>query len=676
MSLKKLRFRQVHLDFHTSPHIERIGAAFEKKHWQETLKNARVNSITCFSKCHHGLTYHPTKVGTMHPHLKFDLLRAQMDASREIDVKVPVYLSTGLDNVSSGAHPEWREITSAGTYSGWAVSPLEPGFHKLCFNTPYVDFLCRQIEEAAEMFPDADGIFLDIVAQSQCCCKWCLEVMAKNGLDAAKESDRIKCSELAKDRYMKMTTEACKKRDANMPVFHNDGHITRGRRDRVAYQTHLELESLPTGGWGYDHFPESASYVSHLGLDYLGMTGKFHESWGEFGGFKHPNALRYECAAMNAFGAKCGIGDQLHPEGKLDLSTYAVIAPAYREVEASEPWCRDTVPVFDIGVLSSEAENGRGAGFSNECDTGASRLLLEGHQLFSLIDREVDFAKFRLLILPDDIAIDDKLKAKIDAYLARGGKLLLSGASGLKKDGSAMAFDIGADYSGPSPFRPDYIVPAKPYRASFVDTPLVMYTRSHRIKATRGKSLGDIYDPYFNRTVEHFCSHRHTPNRPEPSGFDCGVRNGNIVHLAHPVFTLYCGYGAVAYQEYVLKVIDDLLSEDKSVTTNLNSTARVTIRRQPEQKRQIVHLLYAEKIGRGGKLNSVEGGPTGVTSLAVIEDLTPLRDVRISVRPGAAIAKVTLEPQGKTTPFREEKGRIVVEIDSFTCHQMVVLHEA
>ena len=308
----------------------------------------------------------------------------------------------------------------------------------------------------------------------------------------------------------------------------------------MEYQTHLELESLPTGGWGYDHFPESASYVSHLGRDFMGMTGKFHESWGEFGGFKHPNALRYECAAMVAFGAKCSIGDQLHPEGRLDLSTYEIIAPAYSEVERIEPWCRDSVPIFDIGVLSSEAENERAVSHS-DCDTGASRLLLEGHYLFSLIDREVDFARFRLLILPDDIRIDDELKALIDAYLAKGGKLLLTGASGLKKDVDDFAFDIGADYSGPSPFRPDYIVPAKPYRASFVETPLVMYTRSHRIKVTDGENLGDIYDPYFNRSFRHFCSHRHTPNRPEPSGFACGVRKGNLAYLAHPIFTLYRG---------------------------------------------------------------------------------------------------------------------------------------
>ena len=41
-----------------------------------------------------------------------------------------------------------------------------------------------------------------------------------------------------------------------------------------------------------------------LGMEYLGMTGKFHSTWGEFGGFKHPNALRAEVSLAAANGAK------------------------------------------------------------------------------------------------------------------------------------------------------------------------------------------------------------------------------------------------------------------------------------------------------------------------------------------------------------------------------------
>ena len=676
MKNKALRFRQVHLDFHTSPLIPQIGAAFDKAAFQATLQAARVDSITCFSKCHHGLSYHPTAVGTAHPELKFDLLRAQVDACREIDVKVPVYLSAGVDNTITKTHPEWREIDADGKLSGWNTSPLQPGFHKLCFNTPYLDYLCAQIEEACVLFPEADGIFLDIIFQGPCCCNWCMESMPKGGYDPTREAERARHAEAVLETYFRRTTAAAQKADPDMPVFHNGGHILRGRRDQVAYQTHLELESLPTGGWGYDHFPESATYAAHLGKDFLGMTGKFHTSWGEFGGFKHPNALRYECAAMIAFGAKCSVGDQLHPAGKLDSSTYALIGAAYAEVEAKEPWCRDVRPIADIAILSSEAVNGKQPGHSNPADTGACRILLEGHHLFALIDAETDFAGFKLLVLPDEIVVNAALQAKIDAYLQGGGKLLLTGTSALDPAKKHFLFDIGADHEGESPFSPDYLLPAPGFRAGFVETPLVMYTRSQRIKATTGTSLGQIFDPYFNRAYDHFSSHQHTPNRPEPSGYDAGTvsKAGHIAYLAHPVFTLYSGFGAIAHRDYVLAVVEALLGDQRSVRATLPSQARLTFQRQPKENRRIVHLLYANKHLRGGKI-TVGGTASQGYPLEVIEGLEPLRDVRVTMSDAAKVTRATLEPQGVELPLEREGDAVVFTVGEFTCHQMVALHE-
>ena len=70
-----LRKRQVHLDFHTNGTIP-VGTKFSKEQFQAALKAGHVNSITVFSKCHHGWSYHPTKANVMHPHLKFDLLKS------------------------------------------------------------------------------------------------------------------------------------------------------------------------------------------------------------------------------------------------------------------------------------------------------------------------------------------------------------------------------------------------------------------------------------------------------------------------------------------------------------------------------------------------------------------------------------------------------------------------
>ncbi|MHB9070974.1 MAG: alpha-amylase family protein [Sedimentisphaerales bacterium] len=671
--MHKLRFRQVHLDFHTSPVIENIGEKFNKKQWQQALRMGHINSITCFAKCHHGWSYHETKIGKRHPHLKFDLLRGQYDAAKELDINVPIYLSAGVDNLASCEHPEWREIGADGRYIGWTRDILDAGFHCMCFNSPYLNYLCEQIYEVVELFPEADGIFLDITTQGQCCCKWCLKAMTANTFDACIEADRKRCAELTMERYYREATIACKRVRKDMPVFHNSGHIQRGNREILKHFSHLELESLPTGGWGYDHFPLSAKYCKNLPYDYLGMTGKFHTTWGEFGGYKHPNALKYECSAMLAYGAKCSIGDQLHPSGEMDMSTYKMIGSVYEEVEAKEPWCENVKNVADIGLLSCEATNlmnitAQEVQEGVSSDAGVARILLEGHFLFDALDCDMNFSKYKILVLPDEVHIGSTLKTKLDDYLQGGGKLLLTGQSGLSMDNKGFVFDIGASWHGQSEFQPDYILPSKEYRPSFVDSPLVMYMRSQRIKVTSGKSLGHVHDPYFNRNYKHFCSHQHAPARPESSGFDCGVRNGNIIYLAHPVFSIYRAFGAVAYKEYIINVLQSLLDEP-TINVNLPSTGRITLMNQKEHNRYVLHLLYANTINRGGGKNL--SNVIALQSVEVIDELQSLNDVKVSLKVPAKVKNVICVPNGEKLDFMQKKDHIEFVLPRLQCHQIV-----
>lgn len=83
--------RQIHLDFHTSEHIDSIGSRFDKKQFQEALITGNVNSINIFAKGHHSWSYYPTKIGETHPHLDFDLMGAQIEACKEIGVSVRLY---------------------------------------------------------------------------------------------------------------------------------------------------------------------------------------------------------------------------------------------------------------------------------------------------------------------------------------------------------------------------------------------------------------------------------------------------------------------------------------------------------------------------------------------------------------------------------------------------------
>lgn len=671
-----LRFRQVHLDFHTSGIIPGVGEHFDKAEWQQTLRDAHVDSITLFAKCHHGWHYNRTAVGHRHPGLGFDLLRAQFDACKEIGVNAPVYISAGYDEAMAAEHPEWlAHPVVPGTAKPEADNTLGPGFRRLCFNSGYLEHLCEEIREAVRQYPDCDGIFLDIILLTPCICQNCLDLMTRKGLDIRDPQSIMQTAREALQRYYRMTTEAVLSVNPDMPVFHNSGHVTPGDRSTLEkHFSHLELESLPTGGWGYDHFPLSAKYVHTLPHDYLGMTGKFHTTWGEFGGYKHPNALRYECAAMLAFGAKCSIGDQLHPDGRLDKSTYRSIGEAYREVETKEPWCDHARNVAEIALLTRAAIE-KSEAHEIYGDTGAGRILLEGHFLFDVIDMEADLAKYRLVIIPDDVTVPAPLKAKLDDYLAQGGRLLLSGAGGLDAQGRPL-FDLGADIAEQSPYAVDYMTPIPELQGTAVTSPMVMYLPSRRLKVTSPQaiSLGDVYDPYFNRTDRnHFCSHQHTPCRPEPSGFAAGVHYKGITYLAHPVFTIYRGWGCVPFAEYLRKLIRFALGGPPRMECNLPSTARISVMHQADENRTVIHLLHAGIIPRGGA-NTVNGVTVSGNGL-VIEELMPLHDSCITFRPERPVKSLTLEPQGTALPFTASAdSSITFRIDRFTCHQMAVVH--
>lgn len=662
-----LRFRQVHLDFHTSPDIPGIGEKFDRRQWQERLKRAHVNSITCFSICLHGWSYHPTKVGKMHPHLKFNLLREQLDAAHEIDVNVPVYIAAGWNHRLVSEHPEWNEYS----FEGKGPNPLCGGFSKLCFNTPYLDLLCEEIEETVAMFPDADGIFLDIINQGQCCCPHCMKGMFEAGLDPEQEADRRTFAHRVLENYFARTTAAVRKFNPDMPVFHNSGHVQVGDTGRLKYFSHLELESLPTGGWGYDHYPLSAAYCRNLGLDFLGMTGKFHTTWGEFGGFKHPNALRYECAAMIANGSKCSIGDQLHPDGELDETTYDMIGEAYAEVEQKEAWCDNVKSLAEVAILSVAGITGKR---EVPPDVGAARILLEGHIPFDVVDTGMEFDRYRFLLLPDELTVDATLREKLQRFTANGGKLILSAGSGLDPEGKAFEFDLPFTDEGWSPFSPDYILAAPEFAPSYIKTPFVMYLPSRRIRTRGGVSLGKVLDPYFNRGFRHFCSHQHAPFRTEVSNFDAGVMTGNVLYFAHPVFSIYRGFGMVYLQEFVLNALRRFIGAELQVRTSMPTTGRVTFFDQPEEKRAVLHLLYANTVNRGGGGLHLPNQPySNGYAIEVIEELLPLENVKVSVKPPRPVKSVRFVPQGGKVPFTEKEGRIEFTVPKLLCHQMVEL---
>ncbi len=664
--MEDVKFRQVHLDFHTATSIKEIGKDFSEENFISCLKKGHVNSITLFAKCHHGWSYYPSKVNLIHPNLKFDLLSAQLTACKKAGVCAPIYISVGYDDKYFFAHPEHavrqydgKPVVEIGYKDGLPYAKEDwLGFHRLCLNTPYLDEVVRQTEEVMQTF-NPEGLFFDIVGECVCYCDHCRRTVKELGLDESKAESFEIVAKLTYKKCCNALNSAARKYNKEVKLFYNAGHIKCGDRENADFNTHLELESLPTGGWGYDHFPKSAKYASELGKEYLGMTGKFHNSWGEFGGFKHPNALRYETALSLAFGAKCSVGDQMHPYAFLDDATYELIGTAYSEVEKVEEYVDGAKQISEVAVLFGEA-------FSNDseshagcmADTGAVRVLLEGKYLFSVIDAKSNFDGYKLIILPDEISLKGEVETieKLKAFAKNGGKILATGKVG---EIILNELDLGSKFVEKSSFSPNYYAPN--YSAlNLTKTNYVVYADAFIVdKAKDGEVLANIKPPMFNRDKYRYCSHKHTP-----FGDDVGTpavtigKNGGYV--AFNVFTEYATVGSFIAKETALKTIEKILDGEKLIVADLPSYAVVTLSNQEKEKRLVMHVLSVCPIKRG---NGVE----------VIEDVVPLYDKAFVITTDKQIKKVKLVPKNKEIDFTLDGDKVTFILNEINLKQVVVL---
>jgi len=650
-----LRFRQIHLDFHTSPLIPDIGAQFDPEEFAATLEKARVDSVTCFGRGHHGYIYYDTEAfpERHHPHLTRNLLAEQIDACHRRDIRVPIYITIQWDQFTADAEPGWRQVTAAGALQG--TPPFEAGFYRLlCLNSPYVDFLKAHLTELFQVVP-VDGLFLDIVKEQDCVCPRCLRRMGESQLDASVAEVRQEFGREITREFRRDLTAFIRTLDKDCSIFYNGGHVGPELRPSVSTYTHFELESLPSGGWGYLHFPISMRYARTLGKDCMGMTGRFHTSWGDFHSLKNPAALQFECFQMLALGAKCSVGDQLHPSGRIDPATYDLIGGVYAEVERKEPWCRGTRPVVDIGVFAPEEFMG---GRTPPPAMGVTRMLQETAHQFDFVDSTTpNLEQYRLLILPDEITVDPALKARLSAYLAGGGALLASYRSGLAPEGDEFALgQLGVRLVGDAPFSPDYIRPRAALDEGWPDTELVMYQKGIEVEAVGGEVVADVVVPYFNRTWEHYSSHRHTPSTGEV-GYPGAVRNGRTLYFVHPIFTQY-SQNAPRWCRTLVRNAIDLLLPEPVLRVEGPSTLLTAVNEQNAERRWVVHLLHYVPERRGADFD-------------VIEDVIPVDDVGVSLRVRGRVRAVTVVPQGTALPFEQQGERVHCVLPRLEGHQML-----
>jgi hypothetical protein len=666
-------WRKIHLDFHNTPAVGSVGHEFDASAFAEALKVGHVDSIVLFAKDMHGYFYYPSDRGPAHPGLRRDLLGEQIAACRAAGVRTYAYYCVTWDHYLANQHPDWLVFKRDRTTYLPRFDEV-PAWTALCLTAPdFVDHVLADSRELLERY-DVDGIWYDmpLPRDGECFCYRCLDHIRSHGGDPLdKATQRAHKQQLLTD-FMRRSRDSARAIRPDVEIDQNN-QTRIGLHERANLMSNVDVEALPTGGWGYQYFPVSARYSRGFGTPITGLTGRFVGHWADFGGLKHPRQLRVEIASVVAHGAQCSVGDQPGPSARMDPAVYRTIGEAYRWVSRVQPYLEQSVPVVEAAIVVDGLPLTDVGGVTNSIHpdgvrsvladsvAGTARLMRDARIQFDIVDAFADLDRYRLLVLPDGLGVPRDLAARLADFADGGGAVIAQGdtvaASGAPEPWSALPIEL----HGSSDFAVPYLVPTEalsrlqPYEYA-------LYGGAHRWLPTGSiEVLAMLAEPEFNRTPQQYTSHGHSP-MARMTQYAAAVVAGRVGAIAFPIGTTYRETGYWAYRELFEATLDAVFPH-RLLRSDSPSSAELTIahQRHGDRDRWIVHIVNTTTDVRWG------------IHLETFDQDLPLHDVDLTVQLPGGIRSARLAESGSelTVTQADDGARVVVPLVSVS--ELVVL---
>ncbi|NQU45251.1 beta-galactosidase trimerization domain-containing protein [bacterium] len=653
-------------DFHTMPACPDVGAGFDFDAIADWFCECGVDFVVFPARCNLGTAYYNTEIGTRHPSLQYDLLGSLAKACHAKGIAISAYINVGLSHEEGLRHREWLVLPESGETYG--KQRLDSFFRQMCYNTSYGDHVTAMAREVVEKC-GVDGLFLDCMHTKPCIGVECIEKMKTEGVDW-EDAESLHDFNYRKIVGMaRRISEAARAVKPDVMLYFN-GVDYEAQSD---IGTYLEFECLPTGGWGYEMLPMGARYLRTLGKPVLNMTGRFHGSWGDFGGIRSEAALEYDCLYGLANGLRTTIGDHFHPRGDLNRAVMDLDRRIYTRLQKLEPWIDGAAAEVEVAVPMLMPYSGgkyqapaAWQAYATQFDAikAATRMLCELKIQFDVPSLASSWEKYRLLILPDFVTIDEEMKKRLRDHLNRGGAIISTGWSGLNPEREDFVFDEwGVRFEGENPWHPAYFNCGPEFREGMPDMPITLYDRGTSVKASKDTQvLATLVQPYHNRHWDGEHGFVYLPPDRD-TGDPVVTLKGRVAHITHPVFTTYYNQASLPMRQMISNLMGMLLPEPMVLSPNAPSFSRITVTRQPG--RRMVHVLAYLPEQRGAGNN-------------MIEEPIELNDIEIRIRKGQArVERVYLAPVMEDLAFSENgDGYISVTIPRIRGHAVVVFEES
>ena len=426
---------------------------FDPDQWVHLYEVADLDHDWVFCKGHHGEAYYPTKVGHMHPGLKVDFVKAISERLRQKGIAFHAYYCIGFDDWAVISHPDWALLNEEGKNE--RVERVEGGhswgqWHWTCVNTPYRQYVFNQLTEIVKGY-NPDGIFIDILGQPLCYCKYCQGLyLSRFGHEVprgdAKErywreidQFRYQTTQLA---FMKELIATVRGLGSNAAITVNGGHLS-FRHELLDLLDYTFAEPW-AGNYLSAMFAKGTGKLPQIGPGYVAPV------------YDPSPASIFEIESAMIASQNCRVfmySETMRQDGTLDSLWFQGMGTAYKAIEKIQPDLVDRDPVPCVAIVFSEKTRFNDRGNLEPSLRGTMEAAVNSQFPSDILpDWKLDLERvksYQAVVLPEVTCLSDEEVRTLTEYVRGGGLLIVTGMTGTKQaDGEGRSNFALAELTG------------------------------------------------------------------------------------------------------------------------------------------------------------------------------------------------------------------------------------
>lgn len=607
----------LHFDFHADGKTPELGKNFRAEDVAYLMEEVRPDFVQCDTKGHPGYASYFSELGNTAPGLAVDLLAEWRKITSKYDVALLSHYSGIWDQKASTEHPEWRQYDENGVwtnensvFSEYADKVLIPQLKELAargINGVWVDAECwamkpdfsevalKAYKEATGLTPEKEGESFEAYKNF---CRKGFFAYVKKYVDAVHAE--YPEFEIASNW---MYTSFCPEQPTIDVDFISGDYDAADSLNTARF----EARCLPRQGKPWDLMAwafniQNAIYVNKSTVQLLqeiavplSLGGGVQVYNFEKGG----NIQRWIVPILKELAQFARAHSFLH---KAEVIPQIGILFSNKGFYHNKKWIFSK---YDDPYVAETT--GLTLAFT---DAGYGVDVLFTHNALRCMD------EYPVLVLPDWQVIEAELKDRLDAYVKRGGKLIVIGANALDNVADTFALKKGEVFDG---------------QTFLEENGFVTGIITSGAECTGDGVMGARYtDSYKESNAKPWCITK---------------RYGK-----GEVFVVPFAFGLQYRQNYSF-VLTDIVREILSKAFSAPLAYLYRRRRADMTLLRKDGHTYLTLLNRSGDHENAR--------VRSFDDLTPLSDIKIAVAPEVCAARVM--ETGETLPIREENGeRIIV----------------